>query len=138
MCTPDNIPEFCSCPHLLWRDVVFTARLAAVIAVAAAVGFVAVAGYAWTLLLIPWVAAMGVAALVSSSRRQRAQMVEARATRASARTIGAHSVRAPQTATGRSPGRTRSPGVAPVPAPVPVRAPASAGEWLPALPGRPG
>jgi len=118
MCTPDNIPPFCSCPHLLWRDLRAVIGAVALAVVAAGLWAVVASGYAWALGVAAWLVVMAGAAQVSVSRRRRAELTAARATRAAAATRTGTAVSRPRP-TARPPRRTRAPG-----APSPDRLPA--------------
>jgi hypothetical protein len=73
MCTPEKMPELCSCPHLALRDLRNILAAAAAVAVSIGLWLVVSTGWAWTLLLPPWGAAMYMSARVSSARaRSRA------------------------------------------------------------------
>lgn len=56
MCTPDNIPPFCHCPHLLLRNLRDTAPVFAGLALVAGVWLVFTAGYGWALGVAAWCA----------------------------------------------------------------------------------
>jgi hypothetical protein len=70
MCTPENLPPLCSCPHLLWRDVRGLTRAVGVLALAAGVWLVVATVPAWELGIGAWLALMCVSAAVSMGRRR--------------------------------------------------------------------
>lgn len=59
MCTPENLRDNCSCPHLVLSRLRLAAKAALAAAVVAALWFVVATGYTWALAVAAWAAGMG-------------------------------------------------------------------------------
>lgn len=64
MCTPENLRENCSCPHLILSRARSLGKAAVVLAVGGCLVWLLMAGYGWVLALVAWLAVMGAVALL--------------------------------------------------------------------------